>query len=213
MTSETKDSTRLVAPQDDFYLPADYALKFGDCNKAKKRGHVFTKVNGLAGYIVPSTKAGEPFKLERSLGSSVAITHTHDTGNSSEDDPEIAEDKFETLVAERKAQYESSAVGLVASIMEQCALPLPEATLEISTRSPVPIAKSFWLLVLALVLIQISNRTITDTSPLSLVLVLVLLLIITRRRRSRLHGRGPRRSASRSYWSLAPSPRNASWRR
>ena len=82
-------------------------------------GHVVKKVNGVKGVVVPGTESGGPWKLQRGFASCVVHEQEHDCD--SDADPAAVQRKFDDLCEAREAAVKAAVVGMMASVLEQCA--------------------------------------------------------------------------------------------
>lgn len=118
LVEEEDQEMRLVRPEDEFWPMDRYKRKFGKVSSTKnqKLGHVKTTVHGVDGVIVPGDDGEMPFKLQRSTGSKVKKITIVDDGESIDSEGEI-DKKFGEMKEAKQADYESSAKGVIASVL------------------------------------------------------------------------------------------------
>ena len=87
----------------------------------RKRGHLIKTINGHRGVSVPGDTQGQPWRIQRMHTTGIERNDEHDVGSGSEADPEIAENKVESLKQQQDEAYESAVVGTVHSILLQAA--------------------------------------------------------------------------------------------
>jgi hypothetical protein len=95
--------------------------KFGHPSGNKKRGHKVTKLNGIKGVLVPCDGSQGPWKVIRSVAGTISKQDKHETGSGSDEaDPDDIDSKFKDMIQEDQSAYDSTCVGVVASILAQC---------------------------------------------------------------------------------------------
>lgn len=114
----------MIAPDDDFWRVEDYERVHGPLALAKKRKHKVTKLHGIRGVLVPTTDSAtpQPFKVRRRLAEEIVHEQEHDVGDSSDMDPDDADQKYRDLCEEASDAYKKSCVGMVSSILATCAM-------------------------------------------------------------------------------------------
>ncbi len=96
LKTKQASSLELLPPPDKFLPYAVYVKKFGDPQKAKKRGHRVKVVNNIRGVIIPGGSTDEFWTVQKKYSKAHELQSLHHGGgeNSSDDDVEKLEEKF-----------------------------------------------------------------------------------------------------------------------